>query len=291
MKMTVEKKASLLMMLSALMFACMQIFIAKTADTIPLFEQVFFRNIISAIIAFFYIKKQRRAFITDKKNIPLLCFRSVAGYLGVITLFYASAYANQGDVATITKMSPFVTVVLAWIFLKEKITGTQIIALFFASTGAVFVSAPTFNSDFLPICSALLSAIFAGIAYTIISLLKGKEDAWGIIFFFSALSTIFSIPLMLHNFVLPTLRDFIFLLCIGGFALGGQVFLTHAYSSAKASYVSVFNYTGIVFSMILGYIFLGQQVALFSVLGSLLVVVAGIIMYAVHNNDNSLREP
>ena len=45
-------KGALLMILSALGFSAMQIAIAKTAQGIPLFEQLFFRTLFDCIAAF-----------------------------------------------------------------------------------------------------------------------------------------------------------------------------------------------------------------------------------------------
>ncbi len=271
--------AVILMVTSALTFAFMQVLIAITADTIPLFEQLFFRNIIASVLAFLAIKKKGLKPFGNRGNRVLLSFRSIAGYLGMITTFYASGNGNQGDVAIIIKMSPFVVTVLAYFFLKERITKYQVIGLLVAFTGAYFVSNPEFNTDIIPMIVAALACIFSGIAYTIVGALKNKEAPEVIIFFFSMFSTCATIPLMMPEFVLPTITDFIILLMIGVCAAFGQITLTYAYSYAKASEVSIYNYSGIIFSMIFGFLFLGEIVKTTSIIGGSLVIIAGLIVY------------
>lgn len=122
-------KGALLMILSALGFSAMQIAIAKTAQGIPLFEQLFFRNLFACIAAFVSLRRKNLAAFGKRENRGLLVFRSAAGYAGMIALFYASGHAAQGDVAIINKMSPFVVTVLACLFLKEKFTAYQGVAL------------------------------------------------------------------------------------------------------------------------------------------------------------------
>lgn len=51
-------KGALLMILSALGFSAMQIAIAKTAQGIPLFEQLFFRNLFACIAAFVSLRRK-----------------------------------------------------------------------------------------------------------------------------------------------------------------------------------------------------------------------------------------
>ena len=274
-----KTKGILLMMLSALAFSSMQIIIATTADTIPLFEQLFFRNLVATIVTYFSIKKLKLNILGEKKNRKVLVARSIFGYLGMITVFYSTANAAQGDVAIINKMSPFIVTILAFLFLKENITKYQIIGLLVAFTGAFFVSNPSFNSDVFPLFIAFLSAVFSGIAYTLVGSLKGKEHPSIIIFFFSFFSTMVTIPLMISEFIVPSLKDFILLICIGLFAFMGQHCLTFAYSYAKASEVSIYNYSGIIFSMILGFIFLNQPIKITAVIGGILVIIAGLIVF------------
>lgn len=280
-------KGSLCMIASALAFAFMQVIIAYTSGEVPLFEQMLFRNLIASFIAFLALSKKGLAPFGHKENRPLLLLRSLAGFLGMITLFYATAEtSSQGDVAILSKMSPFIVTVLAVIFLKEKISKALVLSLILSFTGAIIVSNPEFNTNVFPLFVAFLSAIFSGIAYTCVGALKGKEDPSVTIFFFSLVSTLGTIPFMLFDFVIPSFITFILLIMIGVTAAIGQLLLTYAYTFSSASEVSIYNYSGIIFSMILGFIFLGQSIRLTSILGACLVILSGFIVY-MGNKSNT----
>lgn len=274
-----KTKAAILMLLSAMSFSMMQIVISATADTVPLFEQLFFRNLFAAFIAYIALRKKNHKPFGNGGNGKLLFLRSSFGFLGMVTTFYASGHGEQGDVTTIMKMSPFVVVILSVLFLKEKVSKNQIIALFIAITGAFCVCNPKFQSSLFPIFVAILAAIFAGVAYTMVSALKGKEAPEVIIFIFSAFSVVVTFPIMMMNFIMPTPIDFLLLIMIGLFAAGGQIALTYSYSYANASEVSIYNYSGIVFSMIFGLIFLGEALKTNSIIGGLLVIIAALIAF------------
>lgn len=278
-------KGSFYMMASALAFAGMQILIALTAGEIPLFEQLFFRNLIAAFIAYMNIKKLKLPMFGSKDNRILLILRSLMGYFGMITLFYASGNGTQGDVTIISKMSPFFVTILACIFLKEKIKKYQIVALIVAFIGAMIVANPEMNSSMFPLFVAFLSAIFSGAAYTCVGALKGKENPSVIIFFFSFFSTICTLPVMIAHFVVPSPLMMILLLMIGIFAAIGQQWLTLAYVHANAGEVSIYNYSGIIFSMILGAIFLGQSIQINSVVGAFFVIISGFIVYHFNSKN------
>lgn len=277
--MSERTKGAALMCTSALLFSAMQIPISLSGTTIPIMEQVFFRNIVTLILSFILIIRSGGSLFGTKKNQPLLFVRSAFGFLGLITQFYAVAHANQGDVSTMMKLSPFMITLWAAIFLKEKIRKVQIPALLIAFLGAAFVANPAFNSNLLPLFMAFLCAFFSSVSYTLLAYFKNKVDGMTIIMHFSTFCVLACIPFMIFDFVMPTFKELLLLLLIGVFGGFGQIALTYAYRLATAAEISIYNYSGIVFSIILGYVFLGEVLDVTSVIGCALVIIAALITY------------
>ena len=73
---------------------------------------------------------------------------------------------------------------------------------------------------------------------------------------------------MIPSFVVPTPRDLMMLILIGIFGAGGQIGLTYAYQKAPAAEVSIYDYSGIIFSAILGYVLLGESLSLSTIVGA-----------------------
>lgn len=274
-----RQKGAALMCSSAFFFSAMQIAINMTGGTIPLMEQIFARSIISLIISFVLIRKSGNSLFGAKEHQPLLFVRSIFGFLGFIGLFYSSAHANQGDVSTLMKLSPFLITLWAAIFLKEKISKVQIPALVIAFSGAALVANPAFNSNMFPLFMAFMCAVFSSGSYTLLAYFKNKVNGMTIIMHFSTFCTLATIPFMINNFVVPDLRNFMLLLLIGILGGLGQITLTYSYRMASASEVSIYNYSGIVFSLILGYVFLSEVPDWSSMAGCILVIIAAIITY------------
>lgn len=278
-RLTQKQKGILLMILSALLFSSMQIAVRLSGGRIPVMEQVFFRNSISLIVAFILIRRNHLSVFGPRKYQKWLFGRSFFGFLGVITVFYASNNAAQADVAILSKLSPFLVTLFAVIFLKEKLSKIQIPALLLAFGGAVLVANPSFNSNLWPLAMAFISSVTSGVAYTLLSYFKDKVDALTVIMHFSTFSMVASIPFMLADFVWPTPFELVCLLAIGLFGSFGQICLTYAYRMAPASEVSVYNYAGIPFSMVLGFLFLGEGISPTSLAGGALVVAASVMVY------------
>ena len=275
-----RSKSVIFMLISALAFAFMAANV-RLAGNIPLCEKVFFRNLVSLIVAFFMIRKGKDKIIEKKENLKYLLLRSFLGLLGVVLYFYAINNLYLADSSMMNKLSPFFVTFFAWLFLKEKLSRFQIAALIIVFCSALLIIKPKLELSVLPAFAGFLSAMFAGAAYTLVRFLGNREKPATIVFFFSLVSVIVMFPLMMMKFKIPTFIQLIFLSGTGIFAAIGQFGLTLAYKYAKASEVAIYNYTNIIFSAIIGY-FLWKEISdIWSIIGGMILISAsaGIFVY------------
>ena len=272
------KLAIFLMILSALSFSLMQMSVKISGKSIPVMQQVFSRNLIIMIISIIVLLKNKESFLPNKESIIPLILRSLFGFLGVVASFYAFNNMILADASILQNTSPFWSTFFAFLIIKEKILKIQWFTLIIAIIGAMFVIKPSFNSNIFPSLVALSGAMFAGLAYTMIGSLKGKERNSIIILYFSLISTAFSL-IFAKSFVMPSLHEFFMLILIGVFAGFGQFFLTISYKEAPVSTVSIFNYTGIIFSYLISVLFFNELIDVYSVIGMFLTISAALIVY------------
>ncbi len=272
-----KTKGIILILLSALFFALMAATV-KSLGNIPTAEKIFFRNILGFIIAFIIIKKKKQPLIGN--NVKLLFLRSVLGLLGVACYFYALSKIQLADAVILNKISPFFVLTLSAIFLGEKIKKLQILTLIFAILGAGLVIKPEFSSSIIPSIIALLSAFFAGAAYTTIRHLRHTDAAETIVLYFTFISTVVMIPFMLFGqFVVPTPAENVRLLGVGVFATSAQFLMTNAYRFAPAGELSIYTYTNIIFSTIIGLIIWTEIPDYLTIVGAGLIIIAGFLNF------------
>ena len=278
-----RKKGITYILLSSLFFALMAATVKFLGD-MPTAEKIFFRNLVGIFVAFSLVKKSGSSLFG--KNKKLLILRSIFGLLGIAAYFYALANMKLSDAVILNKMSPFFVMVFAALFLKEKITKKQLIALVTAAIGAILVIRPGFDSNLIPSLIALMSSIFAGIAYTVVRQLRKTDSAATVVFYFSFFSTIAMIPFMISgSFVIPTAVQALALLALGLFAAAAQLFMTNAYRHAEAGELSIYTYANIVFSSIFGLVLFQEIPDLFSVLGAFLIISAGYLNYRAKEKE------
>lgn len=274
-----RRQATALMLVSTTSFCLMSMVVKLSATTVGTLQQVFFRNLVSLIAVGVVIWKRNLPFLGEKQYQPALFARSFFGFVGVIMLFYATANARQADIAILSRTSPIWTTVFAALILKEKISKVQVPVIALCLAGTVVAMRPSFDSNILPLLLAAATAVSSGLAYTMIAFCKGKVHPLTVIFHFSLFSTVAGFFLMLPTFTMPTFRDVIMLILIGVFAAGGQIGLTFAYQKAPASEVSIYDYVGIVVSMLIGYLVFGEPLAASSILGGVLITSSALWSY------------
>jgi drug/metabolite transporter (DMT)-like permease len=250
-------------------------------------EKVFFRNIVALCISFSMLRYKKQPLWGHRKNRKMLILRGVLGSLGIITYFYSIDHLILADSSMLNKLSPFFVILFAWMFLKNPIRPIQIISVFLALTGSLLIIKPGFEfSSTMPALIGLSSAVIGGLAYTVVSYLGDKENSYTIVFYFSLISTIFCLPFLLIDFVLPTITQTLLLLTVGTFAAGGQFLLTVSFKYARAGDVSIYQYTQIVVASILGIIFFAELPDAYSLLGYVLIFSAGYLMYWISKRES-----
>ncbi|MFG6494693.1 DMT family transporter [Fictibacillus sp. UD] len=266
-----------LAVLSSFIFSIMNALVKAVSLTIPYSETVFFRSLIGTIIIFIIMRRKKVPF--SKKGIPMLAVRGIFGALYLLAYFYTIAKIPLADASILAHLSPFFAVLLAGIFLKEKVPITLMYVLPAVLLGAYMLIDPQeFSSYSLYAFIGVVAAFFAACAATSIRYLSQKHHAYEIVFYFLATATVVSIPLMWNDFVIPSLIELFYLICIGVVSLIGQLFLTSAFTHENVVVVEITRYIGIVFNAFWGFLFWMEVPDTNTVMGGILIIASCIFL-------------
>jgi len=262
-------------------FALMSLFVKLSGD-LPSIQKGFFRNIIAVFISSIPLIKHWKVINTPRNNTGwlVLISRSVFGTIGLVLNFYAISHISLADSSIIQKLSPFIIIILSYIFFKEEMTRFQVFAIIIAFIGITLIIKPSGNNIIsMGALAALLGALCAGIAYTCVRYL-GTHNISGefIIFFFSSLSSLMLLPYLILDYRTMTYFQLLMLLLAGISATIGQYGVTFAYKFAAAKNISVFDYSQVLFSGIFGYMFFGEFPDFQSLIGYVIVISVGIVL-------------
>lgn len=262
-------------------FALMSLFVKLSGD-LPSIQKGFFRNIIAVFISSIPLIKHWKVINIPRNNTGwlVLISRSVFGTIGLVLNFYAISHISLADSSIIQKLSPFIIIILSYIFFKEEVTRFQVFAIIIAFIGITLIIKPSGNNIIsMGALAALLGALCAGIAYTCVRYL-GTHNISGefIIFFFSSLSSLMLLPYLILDYRTMTYYQLSMLLLAGISATIGQYGVTFAYKFAAAKNISVFDYSQVLFSGIFGYMFFGEFPDFQSLIGYIIVISVGVVL-------------
>lgn len=266
--------------LSALSFTFMNVFVRLSGD-LPSVQKSFFRNLIAFFVALIMIIRSKDGFKIEKGNLGYMILRATFGTIGILCNFYAVDHLVLSDASMLNKMSPFFVILFSFLLLKEKLKPAQAIAILVAFAGSLFIIKPTFtNMELIPSVIGLCGGVCAGIAYAMVRILgqRGQKGS-SVVLFFSGFSCVVTLPYLILNYHPMTGMQILTLLGAGLAAAGGQFGITAAYYHAPAKEISIYDYSQIIFSAILGFFLFGQIPDRYSVLGYVIILAMAVWMF------------
>ena len=269
---------------SAIGFSTLQMLVKLLPD-VSLASKLFFRNIIITMITGFVIKVRGLKFDVEKEDRKLLSLRIVTGTISLAFSFYTLKFITLADSTILQKLSSVIMLVISHYFFDEKFTKYHLMGLITAFFGVVFIIKPVSSSINIGYILAIFSAILTAISYSSIRAIgrRGNLDPMLIVFYFSLISCMVFLPFMLMSIPSITSRHLYLLIAIGIFGSIGQYGITFAYKFASSKEVGVFEYSQVIFSSLLGIVFLNEIPDIYSVIGYLLIVLAGVGIYLYNN--------
>lgn len=279
--MSQKNKGILLIICSAFCFALMNMMVRFAGD-LPSIEKSFFRNFVAVFFAFIALKRSHTPIRVPKGALKPLLLRSIFGTMGILCNYYAIDHLMLADASILNKLSPFFAILFSFILLKEKVHPFAAGCVITAFIGSLFIIKPGMGM-FITSLSAfigLLGGLGAGIAYTYVRIL-GTHGVKGpfIVLFFSAFSCLVTLPYLIFDFHPMSFAQFGCLLLAGLFASGGQFTITAAYTYAPARDISIYDYSQIIFSTMLGFVFLGQIPDYLSFIGYGIIILSSLSMF------------
>ena len=278
-------KAILYIVLSAFSFAFMFAFVRMSGD-LPTTQKTFFRNFVALFFAVGILMKDHIKFeIKGKKNNAVIFVRAFAGTIGMLGNFYAIDHMVLSDASMLNKMSPFFVIIFSFIFLKEKLTFFQGATVVGAFIGSLFIIKPTFSGmEMIPALCGFFGGMGAGLAYTCVRYL-GQHGVKGpvIVAYFSGFSCLVTLPFLIFDYHPMTIGQILCLIGAGAAAAGGQFSITAAYSYAPAKEISVYDYSQLIFTALLGFFLFGDIPDKWSFLGYFIIVAMAVLVFLYNN--------
>ena len=263
-----------------------------------LYELYFGRTLAAIILLVSYLKFSNKK-INLKTHYPLLTTIRVVCFFFGFSFFYISlTYMTLATANALFFCCPFFVSILAIIFLKEKIGIKRWSAIITGFIGVYIVLNPDFsNFDFMKLAPIACAMCYA-ISMTITKITSDKDDVYtqmlhlyiGAIII-SILFFIFTGKGQFNNFNDPTFQFIFrewftnpsyawpFIISMGLISVLAFYFILNAYSIASPSVVSLFEYSLIIWAILIGYVLFDNVPSVRTLFGATIIIFAGIYIY------------
>ena len=263
-----------------------------------LYELYFGRTLAAIILLVGYLKFSSKK-INLKTHYPLLTTIRVICFFFGFSFFYISlTYMKLATANALFFCCPFFVSILAIVFLKEKIGIKRWSAIITGFIGVYIVLNPDFNNFNYMKLAPVACALCYAISMTITKITSDKDNVYtqmlhlyiGAIII-SILFFIFTGKGQFNNFNDPTFQFIFrewfsnpsyawpFIISMGLISVLAFYFILNAYSIASPSVVSLFEYSLIIWAILIGYFLFDSVPSIRTLFGATIIIVAGIYIY------------
>lgn len=276
----------ILKIMAIFLFTVLGAVIKATSDEVPPGQAIFFRSFFAIPVILLWLTQRRELRVGLVPNaLSGHVMRGIIGCTAMGLTFTGLGMLPLPEVTAIGFAAPIFTLVLAAILLGERIKFIRLTAVAVGLVGVIIILWPRLSGTSNLEDTATIGALLILVATLMRSLVQihirqmvQSEHTAAIVFYFSMLAAGLSLLTIPFGWVVPSTQT-IALLIMAGF-IGGvaQILATSAYRYGTASMLAPYDYTSMIFAIIIGYVWFKELPTAMMLIGSALVIGAGVLV-------------
>jgi drug/metabolite transporter (DMT)-like permease len=279
---------SLWMLFASFMFSLMGAAVKLASVSYSTSEIVMYRGLVGTVMLLILVRLQRGSLRTAFAGAHL--WRACVGVVSLWLWFFAIGKLPLATAVTLNYMAPiwmaFFLLCAGWWQSKNHVEWPLVAAIGMSFAGVTLVLQPAFAADqWLGGLLGLMSSVISALAYLQVRKLgQLGEPEYRVVFYFSLMTVVAGLfgtmledrPAAAGMFTAHTLKGGALLLAIGLSATMAQMAMTRAYRMGKVLVVANLQYTGIIFSSLLGMLLWNDRFSWYVWLGMGVILASGI---------------
>jgi drug/metabolite transporter (DMT)-like permease len=275
---------ALLMLAAAFLFAVLDGLIKLLGPPFRVWDIAFYRFVCGLAILLPILGWRGNPFAGQNRK--LLIIRGIIGCCAFLALVAAIRLIPISTALVLFFSFPAFAAFFSPLIFKETITRNEILFVIAALGGVAILFDFTLHTALLGQALAVLGGAFAGLTVSIIKKLRETNGPVVIYLYFCLLGSLISLPPFITNPQIPSLpMEWLMLGGIVFSALAAQLLMNQGFRYCKSWEGGLFLMAEVVFTSILGIIFLGEEVTWRFWLGGAMVVGSAVAL----NRGNARR--
>lgn len=201
--------------------------------------------------------------------------------------FYAFRELPLADVYVLSFAGPLFITALSAPLLGEPVGWRRWAAVVVGFGGVVVMAQPSAGAPLVPVLVGLCAALFYALAALAVRGLSRTETSASIVLYLLLTTTVVSGALAVPVWTAPTAFALGLMALVGAIGAGAQVLLTQAFRRAPPAVVAPFEYTGMVWASLFGWLVFGDLPTVPVLAGAMVIIGSG--LYILHRETMVAR--
>lgn len=267
-------------------FVTVSALVKATSDDVPPGEAVFFRSAFAIPVILIWLtarKELRHGLIPN--NLRGHMMRGVIGTTAMGMSFAGLALIPLPEAMAIGFATPIFTLVLAVAMLGERIRMFRIGAVTLGLVGVTIMLWPRLgtvgawqNTATLGALLILGATLCRSLVQIHIRQLVQTEHTAAVVFYFSLIASFLSLLTLPFGWTLPNGETLAILVLCGTMGGIGQMLITTAYRFGPASMLAPYDYSSMLYAILIGYVWFNELPTAIILSGAALVVVGNLVV-------------
>jgi drug/metabolite transporter (DMT)-like permease len=261
------------------MFTVMYVFAKLLSVNHSVIEIAFYRNLIACmpfLILIFGFGHRDILVIRSKPTVVGL--RALFGSVSLMTTFAAFSLMPMADTTVLLFTASLFIPILGVFFLGEKVGPYRWAAVIIGFTGVIIMVQPTGDVYTLGIAVAMVAACMHAALQVVLRYLGRFERPLTVTFYFVVIGTLVTALPLPFVAVRPTVAEIPLFFGVGLSGAAAQWLLSTAFRHAPAAIVTVFNYSGIVWATLFGWMIWNEWPLPAVLAGGIVVIASNLLM-------------
>jgi drug/metabolite transporter (DMT)-like permease len=273
---------------ATLLFMIMATAIKLAADHVPAGQLVFARSTIGLVPVLAVLGWHGQIMSALRTNRLMgHAWRGAIGTASMLAWFMSLHLLPMPEAMALNYASPLIIVILSVVLLGEVVRIYRWSAVIIGLLGVLIVLSPRLTllaagtaggTELAGIAVALFSAFAAALAMIQVRSLVASEGTPSIVVYFSLSASLFALLTVPFGWVWPTPWEWGLIVAAGMIGGVAQLMMTESYRHADASTIATFDYTSMLWSLILGWLVFGDVATPAVLVGTAIIIGSGVFI-------------
>lgn len=277
-------RGAIWMVLGGVSLTLMAVDVRYLSPKYSVLEMIFIRSVITLCLTLPWAYRIGLAGLRTQR-FTLHLFRNAVHYLGNVGWFLGVTLVTLADLSALQFTIPLFTIVMAALFLREKVNAHRWWATAIGFVGALIIIRPGYIPIGTGTLAVMLSAFFYASSQIATKNLSSTESPNLVLFYMGVIFVPISLGPALFVWVTPAWEDALPFLILGATGAGAHFCIIRAFTAADASFITPFDFLRLPVSALFGFVLFAETTEIWTWVGA--AVIFGATYYITWSETRS----